>query len=170
MEMGSTDLSNFIKKEIQKNECVKEPTRVYIWFKILEAVKAIHDNGVIHSDLKPANFLLVGHEVKLIDFNISNAINDRTSVTVSCDCGTLNYMPPESFAKQNDNKVKVNQKSDVWALGCILYLMVYGRLPFQHIKNAYQLMYQLADPKTVIEFKPIADCKLLDVLKVNLFV
>ena len=98
--MGSTDLNNFIKKEIQKNQCVREPTRVYIWFKILEAVKAIHDNGVIHSDLKPANFLLVGHEVKLIDFNISNAINDRTSVTVMCDCGTLNYMPPESFNRE----------------------------------------------------------------------
>ena len=74
MEMGSTDLSNFIKKEIQKNQCVREPTRVYIWFKILEAVKAIHDIGVIHSDLKPANFLLVGHEIKLIDFGESKDV------------------------------------------------------------------------------------------------
>jgi serine/threonine-protein kinase TTK/MPS1 len=166
MEMGSTDLNNFLKKEIQKNKCVKEPTRVYIWFKMLEAVKAIHEHGVIHSDLKPANFLLVGHEVKLIDFNISNSINDRTSVTVACDCGTLNYMPPESFTRDNDNKAKVNQKSDVWSLGCILYLMVYGKLPFQHIQNQYNLMFALADPQKVIEYPPIKDKSLLDVLQV----
>lgn len=47
MELGSTDLNNFIKKEVQRNECVKEPTRVYIWCKMLEAVKAIHVEGIL---------------------------------------------------------------------------------------------------------------------------
>ena len=63
--------------------------------------------GVIHSDIKPSNFVVVGCEVKLIDFNISNAISDRTSITKVNDCGTLHYMSPESL-NNSDAKVKVN--------------------------------------------------------------
>ena len=50
--------------------------------------------------------MVVGCEVKLIDFNISNAISDRTSITRVNDCGTLHYMAPESLAS-SDTKVKV---------------------------------------------------------------
>ena len=66
MEMGACDLSVIFKKEIQKYGCVKEPKRVFYWQKMLEAVQAIHLLGVIHSDLKPANFLVVNDEIKLI--------------------------------------------------------------------------------------------------------
>lgn len=47
MEIGSTDLSVFFKREIQKYKCVKEPTRGYFWQKMLEAVHAIHNEGKI---------------------------------------------------------------------------------------------------------------------------
>lgn len=78
-------------------------------------------------------------------------------------------MAPESLQRDNDVKAKVNQKSDIWSLGCILYLMVYGKLPFQHIKNQFQLMYELCDPQKKIEFSPLKDVYLLDVLKVRYF-
>jgi serine/threonine-protein kinase TTK/MPS1 len=107
MELGSTDLNAFFKKEIQKYGCVKEPTRTYYWMKMLEAVHAIHMHGIVHSDIKPSNFLVVGCEVKLIDFNISNNLSDKTSITTVCDCGTLNYMAPESLMKNNESKTKV---------------------------------------------------------------
>ena len=55
--------------------------------------------GVIHSDLKPANFLLVNDEVKLIDFNISIGMGDRTSITCKNECGTMEYMSPDVFLK-----------------------------------------------------------------------
>ena len=108
MELGSTDLNTFIKKEIKENGCVPEPTRVYFWKKMLDAVDAIHKAGVIHSDIKPSNFIVSGCEVKLIDFNISNTVSDRTSVTMSCDCGTLNYMAPETLMADDNSKTKVN--------------------------------------------------------------
>ena len=56
---------------------------------MLEAVQAIHNLGVIHSDLKPSNFLVVNDEIKLIDFNISNDTQDRTSITIHNECGTI---------------------------------------------------------------------------------
>jgi serine/threonine-protein kinase TTK/MPS1 len=54
--------------------------RLY-WLHILEAVKTIHEERIVHSDLKPANFLLVKGELKLIDFGIAKAIqNDTTNI------------------------------------------------------------------------------------------
>ena len=56
---------------------------------------------MIHSDLKPANFVLVAGQLKLIDFGIARSIQtDRTSVTIGDVAGTLNYMSPEALQQQ----------------------------------------------------------------------
>ena len=164
-ELGSTDLNVFFKKELQKHKCVKEPIRSYYWQKMLEALYAVHKEGVIHSDIKPSNFIVVGCEVKLIDFNISTSmISERTSITAVTDCGTLHYMAPETLMRDND-KIKINQKADVWSMGVILYLLVYGRLPFQHIKNQYKMLHAICDPlKKDMHFEPLDDRYLLDCL------
>ena len=65
---------------------------------MLQAVQTIHDQRIVHSDLKPANFLLVEGTLKLIDFGIASAIqNDATSVMRENQIGTVNYMSPEAL-------------------------------------------------------------------------
>ena len=65
---------------------------------MLEAVHAIHGENIVHTDLKPANFLLVEGSLKLIDFGIAKAIpNDTTNIQRDSQTGTCNYMSPESL-------------------------------------------------------------------------
>lgn len=65
---------------------------------MLSAVQVIHDEAVVHSDLKPANFVLVKGRLKLIDFGISKAIAaDTTNIGREQQIGTANYMPPEAL-------------------------------------------------------------------------
>jgi serine/threonine-protein kinase TTK/MPS1 len=66
---------------------------------MLQAVHAIHEERVVHSDLKPANFLFVKGALKLIDFGIAKTIqNDTTNIHREYQVGTINYMSPVSYS------------------------------------------------------------------------
>lgn len=96
------------------------------FIQMLEAVQVIHEERMVHSDLKPANFVLVKGSLKLIDFGIAKAIpNDTTNIQRDQQIGTINYMSPEAIEDTHTlpgKKVhKLGRPSDVWSLGCILY-------------------------------------------------
>ncbi|XP_010769029.1 dual specificity protein kinase Ttk, partial [Notothenia coriiceps] len=77
MECGNLDLNTWLRN----HKTVNPLDRKFYWRNMLEAVHAIHSQGIIHSDLKPANFVLVNGSVKLIDFGIANTIQpDVTSI------------------------------------------------------------------------------------------
>ena len=71
LERGSTDLAGYLKKNPDK---ITVDFIKMCWKKMLDAVDVVHKAGIIHTDLKPANFLLVEWNLKLIDFGIANAI------------------------------------------------------------------------------------------------
>uniref|UniRef100_H3CN46 Ttk protein kinase n=1 Tax=Tetraodon nigroviridis TaxID=99883 RepID=H3CN46_TETNG len=126
--------------------------------------------GIVHSELKPANFVIVNASLKLIDFGIANRIQpDVTSIMKDSQVGTLNYMPPEAIKDTSSQpgkaRSKISPKGDVWSLGCILYCMTYGKTPFQTITNQIAKLQAIIDPSHKIEFPDISEKDLLDVLK-----
>ncbi|XP_064506143.1 dual specificity protein kinase TTK [Pseudopipra pipra] len=168
MECGNIDLNSWLKKK--KN--IDPLERKSYWKNMLEAVHTIHEYGIIHSDLKPANFLIVDGMLKLIDFGIANQMQpDVTSIVKDSQVGTMNYMPPEaikdmsSYGENGKSRSKISPKSDVWSLGCILYCMTYGRTPFQHITSPINKLHAIVDPSYEIEFPDIPEKDLQDVLK-----
>ncbi|KAH8885112.1 kinase-like protein [Thozetella sp. PMI_491] len=163
MEAGELDFNTLLKSRQSTPEGAKLDT-VFIrhyWKEMLECVQQVHTRDVVHSDLKPANFVLVKGRLKLIDFGIANAIQTDMTVNVhrETQIGTPSYMSPESLMDSNQYAftsahngrfcvppplqppkgtpkiMKLGKPSDVWTLGCILYQMVYGTTPFGKIAN-----------------------------------
>uniref|UniRef100_H3BA86 TTK protein kinase n=1 Tax=Latimeria chalumnae TaxID=7897 RepID=H3BA86_LATCH len=167
MECGSIDLAAWLRKK----KTIDPLERKSYWKNMLQAVHTIHEHGIIHSDLKPANFLIVDGMLKLIDFGIANQIQpDVTSIVKDSQVGTVNFMSPEtirdmSYAENGKPRSKISPKSDVWSLGCILYCMTYGRTPFQHITSQISKLHAIIDPSHEIEFPDIPEKDLQDVLK-----
>ncbi|XP_074654614.1 dual specificity protein kinase TTK-like [Tubulanus polymorphus] len=173
MERGDTDLSRLFYNRQKKP--FSENAIMFYWQCMLEAVQSLHQRGIVHSDLKPANFLLVAGHLKLIDFGIANAIQpDKTSVTRQQQIGTPNYMSPEAIYSRGHHtdstgkhtpKYKLGVASDVWSLGCILYNMVYGYTPFQSYNDVTSKLQAIVNPEIPIPFPEINDRNVMDVLK-----
>ena len=166
MEEGESDLEKILRVRLNAENATFDPTFTrYFWQEMLECVRAVHAHDIVHSDLKPANFLLVKGRLKLIDFGIANAIQDDTiNVHREVHVGTPNYMSPEAvidtnapssgsaYPSDHDKMMKLGRPSDVWSLGCILYQITYGKPPFAHITNPMHRLAKIADPRHIIEF------------------
>ncbi|XP_039274685.2 uncharacterized protein LOC120348591 [Styela clava] len=171
MECGSLDLSAFLKKQKADHVHLDVIQILAFWKNMLAAVETIHKHGIIHLDLKPANFMLVNYTLKLIDFGIANAIQvDATSVIKDTQFGTINYMAPETIKDMSNGTsshapmFRVGPKADVWSLGCILYCIMYGKTPFQHIHHHVKL-FAITNEDHNIEFPDFPQKQLVDIVK-----
>jgi serine/threonine protein kinase len=93
-----------------------------VFLRILEGISTAHKGGVVHKDLKPENILVTKNNTpKILDFGLAKIKDQRLTETGDLS-GTLPYMAPESFAG-----MRSNHQFDIYAAGCILYLMVKGK-------------------------------------------
>ncbi|QDT39637.1 serine/threonine protein kinase [Stratiformator vulcanicus] len=101
---------------------------VEIGWQVCSALQHLHNHGVIHRDLKPANlFFADDGTVKLGDFGIALDTGATELTQSGLTVGTYMYMSPEQIRGER----AIGPKTDIYALGCLIYEMVTGRPPFQ---------------------------------------
>jgi len=118
----------------KRRKAITEPETRYFLHQILLGCLYLHDNKIIHRDLKLGNvFLNDNMEVKIGDFGLATKV-DYDGERKRTLCGTPNYIAPEVLGKKGHS-----YEVDVWSLGCILYTLLVGKPPFetQTLKDTY---------------------------------
>uniref|UniRef100_A0A6Q2XEZ2 Serine/threonine-protein kinase PLK n=1 Tax=Esox lucius TaxID=8010 RepID=A0A6Q2XEZ2_ESOLU len=120
---------------LKARKVLMEPEVRYYLRQIVSGLKYLHEQEILHRDLKLGNFFVSeSMELKVGDFGLAAKLEpagDRKKTI----CGTPNYLSPEVLNKQGHGC-----ESDVWALGCVMYTMLLGRPPFEttNLKETYR--------------------------------
>ncbi|MEO8900649.1 MAG: serine/threonine-protein kinase [Polyangiaceae bacterium] len=131
--LEGTDLADLV----QKQGAMSVPDAVEALLQACEAIAEAHALHIVHRDLKPANLFMIRRtdgtpSVKVLDFGISKvsgppgSASDMGMTKTTAVMGSPLYMSPEQMASSRD----VDQRTDIWALGVILYELLSGRMPF----------------------------------------
>jgi Protein kinase domain len=140
---------------------------------ICEGVAAAHARGIVHRDLKPENiFITRDGRVKVLDFGLARSAsgifgtrNEQIAVTEMLPTepgvviGTVGYLAPEQVEARSPT-----QATDVFALGCILFEMLTGRLPFERASSAHGLVALLHDDAPPLQLTGTPHAKELDTI------
>lgn len=121
--------------------------RLEIVSKIAEAVQHAHQRGLIHRDLKPANILVdETGQPKILDFGVARATDSDTQATSETNIGqllgTLAYMSPEQVLA---DPLELDTRSDVYALGVILFELLTGRMPYTISKKLHETIQAIRE-------------------------
>ena len=127
------DLLTYIKKRSK----LTEPVAKFIFKQIILAIKYIHDNNIIHRDIKLDNILLdLDNNIKICDFGVSRKIIKGDIMFEQC--GTPAYIAPEILLNKGYEGFGV----DIWSAGVVLYAMLSGTVPFKgnNLKDLHNLI------------------------------
>jgi len=109
---------------------------------VLDALDHAHDKGVVHRDIKPANIMLASNgAVKVMDFGIARLMGKSRQTQVGHAVGTPMYMAPEQLRGE-----EVDGRTDLYAVGAVLFELVTGRMAFEADSDYGLMMKQLNDP------------------------
>ncbi len=143
-EVGEDSGRDFIAMELVEGRTLREaipasglPTETVFRYgqEIAQAIACAHEHGVVHRDLKTSNIMLTGDgHVKILDFGLArhvpplgseSSVQDIGVTSTGVIVGTLSHLSPEVL-----RGTAADPRSDVWALGVVLYEMASGKLPF----------------------------------------
>ena len=126
---------------------LKIPEALDIAQQIAKGLEAAHEKKIVHRDIKPANVIVdeKGH-VTVMDFGLALLTEGSKLTQLDMTVGTAAYMSPEQI-----QGIEVDHRSDIWALGCVLYEMVCGQRPFKGVYDKallYEIVHEEPDPLT----------------------
>ena len=139
-----------LKKKIERGPLNLDEA-IDIAMQIAQGLERAHEAKIIHRDVKPANIMLTNRgEVKIVDFGLAKLAGQTMLTKEGTTLGTSAYMSPE----QTRGEI-VGHRTDIWALGVVLYQMLTGQLPF---KGDYDqaIVYSILneDPETMTSLRP----------------
>ena len=137
LDVGSQDDVNYIVMEYVKGKTLKElikqfgklnyETAITIAIQIAKALECAHKNNIIHRDVKPQNILVTEEGlIKVTDFGIAKSTSSATLTNTTTIMGSAHYFSPEQA-----KGTLVDNRTDLYSLGVVLYEMVTGRVPFE---------------------------------------
>ena len=165
------DLLSYIKKRTKLTETVAK----FIFKQIILSLKYIHNNNIVHRDIKLDNILIdIDNNIKICDFGVSKFFKKDDIILEQC--GTPAYMAPEILK----NKGYKGEEIDIWSSGVVLYAMLSGTVPFKgdnlkELKNIilsgkYKMIKDLSPEGTnllekILEVEPSKRIKIDEILK-----
>src|SRR5688572_25568315 len=130
-------------KQVLKQSGALPPERGYdVAIQIAEGLQAVHDAGIVHRDLKTPNIMSDGAgTARLMDFGVAKRVGEGAVTVTGNIVGTPEYMSPEQA-----QGMKVDTRSDIYALGIVLYEIFTGHVPFRGETPISTILKHLHDP------------------------
>jgi len=149
-----------LKTRIEKGP-VESQEAIRIAIQIAQALAKAHERKIVHRDIKPANIIITPEKVvKILDFGLAKLAASSRITKSHSTLGTVAYMSPEQ-ARGDD----VDQRTDLWSLGVVLYEMITGHLPFRGDSDT-AMIYRITneEPVPARSWRPDLDPRLAAIL------